>query len=500
MASANDTSQGPRTPEDEDTPRKEDRETGVGRAGSAESGSQTPLATATDTETDGGHGATAPETASDATPQDTGHTGTDLAAGADGATSDTPDEQLQRDAEHAEAEARAQEELTASGAALAAGAGAGAGLAAAARGTQDETTPPRPAAATEPPRTAEPRRGGTMPLVLGGVIAAALGAGAVWWLDREGIVTLSGTDMDAVLAQLDRQAERLGGLEAGLSELESGLAGQVDRLAEAETAAGDSASGLAALAQRTDSLADTVEGLAAQLSEIADSPFAADPETRDLFQGFRDEVAALRAELEASATRADELIEAVAAEAERAAAAEAQLDGIAAEAATAEAMARARSALRLVEAAFFNGGPFDASLSVIEEVGVDIPVALDLLAETGVPTPSELLEEYPGAARESLQIALRDVEDKTLLERTSAFLQLQFGMRSLTPRDGDSVDAVLSRAEAALLAGALDEVLAEIATLPPEARTPLDAWAARVETRREAEAALADLTARIDQF
>jgi len=46
----------------------------------------------------------------------------------------------------------------------------------------------------------------------------------------------------------------------------------------------------------------------------------------------------------------------------------------------------------------------------------------------------------------------------------------------LTPREGDDPDAVLSRAEAALRDGRVDETLALIATLPAEGQAAMMDW------------------------
>ena len=75
------------------------------------------------------------------------------------------------------------------------------------------------------------------------------------------------------------------------------------------------------------------------------------------------------------------------------------------------------------------------------------------------------------------------------MNRMQAFLQTQLGTRSLEPREGDSADAVLSRAEAALKAGDLDTVLAEIDTLPEASKPAFAEWRALTETRAAALAA-----------
>ena len=63
----------------------------------------------------------------------------------------------------------------------------------------------------------------------------------------------------------------------------------------------------------------------------------------------------------------------------------------------------------------------------------------------------------------------------------------------MTPKDGADPDAVLSRAEAALKEGRLNDALAEIETLPPEASAAMDGWVARARARRAAQDAAESL-------
>lgn len=62
----------------------------------------------------------------------------------------------------------------------------------------------------------------------------------------------------------------------------------------------------------------------------------------------------------------------------------------------------------------------------------------------------------------------------------------QLGARSVTPREGDDPDAVLSRAEAAVVDGQLDAALAEIAALPETARAEMAGWEAAAAKRLSA--------------
>ena len=80
-------------------------------------------------------------------------------------------------------------------------------------------------------------------------------------------------------------------------------------------------------------------------------------------------------------------------------------------------------------------------------------------------------------------------------DRVSSFLRTQTGLRSLTPRDGNDPDAVLSRAEAALTQGRLADALAELDALPDAALPALKDWTATATLRLSAESAVAALAA-----
>jgi hypothetical protein len=62
-----------------------------------------------------------------------------------------------------------------------------------------------------------------------------------------------------------------------------------------------------------------------------------------------------------------------------------------------------------------------------------------------------------------------------------SFLRSQTGARSLTPREGDDPDAVLSRAEAILAEGRPADTLTELAALPPEGQAAMTEWSSRVQ-------------------
>lgn len=110
-----------------------------------------------------------------------------------------------------------------------------------------------------------------------------------------------------------------------------------------------------------------------------------------------------------------------------------------------------------------------------------------------MPTIADLQDSFAPAARASLEAALRANMGESWTERVSSFLRSQTGLRSLTPREGDDPDAVLSRAEAALSAGQVAEAIAELQAMPEAGKPALQDWLTLAQTRVDAEAAVAAL-------
>jgi hypothetical protein len=307
-----------------------------------------------------------------------------------------------------------------------------------------------------------------------------------------------------VESQLAAQADQIAGLRAELSSL-------------AERPIPDASADLAALRSELEqrlseaapdpAVAETTEALQASLSQIearltevekrpagpegAASATALAAYEREL-QALRDQIAtqggqgqAVTAQIESVAAEAREQLAAAAAEAER----------LKAEAAETARTATVAAAYGRIRAAVEGGGPFTAAVTDLTEAQVTIPEALSTHAETGVPTMAELQRSYPAAARAALSAALRTQTGAGWTDRLSAFLRTQSGIRSLEPREGSDPDAILSRAEAALANGDLPAVLAELDSLPPEAKAPLEGWIASAQSREAANAALSTLTA-----
>jgi hypothetical protein len=114
-------------------------------------------------------------------------------------------------------------------------------------------------------------------------------------------------------------------------------------------------------------------------------------------------------------------------------------------------------------------------------------------AVAGLPTIADLQDSFAPAARDALEAALRANMGESWTERVSSFLRSQTGLRSLTPREGDDPDAVLSRAEAALSDGRVADAMAELQAIPEAGKAALQEWLALAQTRVDAEAAVAAL-------
>ena len=138
-----------------------------------------------------------------------------------------------------------------------------------------------------------------------------------------------------------------------------------------------------------------------------------------------------------------------------------------------------------------SGAPFSAALNDASFfAGVDVPAGLEAVAQAGVPKLEELQTAFPSLAREALPVALRETAGEGAMDRIGAFFMGQVGGRSLTPQEGDSPDAILSRSEDAVRRGALDEALSEIAALPAPVKDIFATWVSDVQSRQDATSAL----------
>lgn len=318
-----------------------------------------------------------------------------------------------------------------------------------------EAAEPTPVAAPSP---APAKRGGFVPMVLGGVIAAAIGAGAALTLFPNGLSNGEDPVRDQILADLTAQKQVVAALQDQLAA----------QLADAEESA--------EIAALNDILSAQTAQQAEQQTRIEMlSQLVGDLEKRPITNALAPEaIAAYQREL----TALQEAMALQRAEVE---------EKLAASAAQAQSAA-SRDALILLDQAFVEGTALAPGLDALAAAGQPVPDALKAV-RAGVPSVAGLQEAFPDLARQAL------AADRATGSGAGAvnFLKEQLGVRSLTPQDGDSADAVLSRVEAALKSGDLPATLAEAEALPEAAAAVMGPWVASVAQTLAAETALAEL-------
>lgn len=314
-----------------------------------------------------------------------------------------------------------------------------------------------------------PKQRGFLPVFLGGVAAAAIGAAGALVLFPNGIGGQDDTVQQEILADLAAQAQAIEALKADLANLSL----PPDLTAEVAVLRDQLATVTDPLAQDVATHGERIEMLSALVGDLEKRPIANNlaPEA---IAAYERELKALQAAMAEQRAQVETKLE----EAKRlAAAAEVEANA-----------ASARDALALLAGSIDNGAPLGEALNTLEAAGIAAPEGLSAVAE-GVPTLAALQDEFPTAARASLAAARKETGDTGVVN----FFRDQLGVRSLTPQEGDSADAVLSRAEAALKDGDLSTVLTEITALPEGAAAAMAEWRAKAAVRGDALAALSAL-------
>ena len=370
------------------------------------------------------------------------------------------------------------------------------------------------ALADRPTETAPPppvrRRGGGAFLgtVLGGILAAGAGFGLARMVP--GGWPVQGNS--ALEAQIKAQEDSLAGLKAQLSDLAARpVQDSTEEIAalksELQKMIADSADSAAVvdpapmIAEATGEIQASIAALDGRLTEIEKRPVggAGAGVSSAAIAAYDRQLQDLRAQIAAQNGQGSDIaaqIEAVAADAKAQLAAAAQdAERLKAEAEAAVQTATTGAAMGRIRAAIEAGGPYAGAVADLTALGMQIPPDIAGLAETGVPTLTELQRSFPAVARDALSAALRAQTSTGWGDRLTAFLRTQTGARSLSPRDGTDPDAVLSRAEGLLADGDIAATLAELGTLPAAAKDVLAPWVTEAESRQKAIAALSALSA-----
>jgi hypothetical protein len=336
---------------------------------------------------------------------------------------------------------------------------------------------PEPAVVTPPAPPPPPPVHATAqgPSFLGPVLGGALAAAAGFALSHFDAFGIAVQDNGAELAAL---ASRVSALEAApapeaadLSGLEGGLADLQARIAALEDAPAQPAPDLSALDALDQRLA-AIEAMPATGGEASTAALAA-------------KLAELERRLATLPTEAVDTTEVDAALA-RLEAAEAEATARATAAAEAAAAAERALALDRLRAAAASG-PFEAELQVLGDADLTAALAPHV---AGVATVATLQAEFPDLVRTALDVARAAEGDTGWAARVTDFLAAQTGARPLSPQEGTTPAAILSRADFAVSEGRLADALAEIATLPPDVQAVFADWSARANARLAVDTAL----------
>ena len=317
---------------------------------------------------------------------------------------------------------------------------------------------PEKAVASPAPSTQAPEPRNALPMVFGGVVAAALG-----FIAAQADMFSRGSDLGAETAalrtELSAALDRVGTLEETLANLPEPQA-----IPEPDPV------DLSPLEEQIAALQDRIDILATTPAEDGTLPAAA----------FAAALADMRAETENTLADVRAATETQ----------QAEIDSLLAEVANAKADAQAsanaalaRAAVSQITTALDSGAPFGDAIQSLEAANQpDIPDALTSVADTGVIPLAELQGSIADAARDALDAA-RAADDTGSV---GAFFERRFGGRSIVPREGSDPDAVLSRVEAAVRAGDLETALSESTGLPEEAQSALGSWLEQAQQRHEA--------------
>ncbi|MGR3722829.1 mitofilin family membrane protein [Abyssibius alkaniclasticus] len=345
-------------------------------------------------------------------------------------------------------------------------------------------------------------------LVVGGALAlwagprlapnlpSGMGAVARWLTPGASLAEAQVAELRSTFeARLAAQAPQIdaGAIDARIAASPNlaGMAAEIaalnEKLSALETLPADLDDRIALVESRLEAAEAMEARLETQLRDLVTAGMAGDSQAAaDItaygatIEALRSRIADLDEQLAAQAARMDAITAEIRNEAETAIA----------DATAARASSELQAALIALEAALADGLPYAGTLEWLNATqGAEIPAELAAQAASGVTSTAELLDSFPSLAHEAIRIDIRRTGAETTLGQFGAFLESQVASRSLTPQQGDSVDAILSRAEAALRADDLAAAIGEMQSLPVHAQAVFAGW---MEAAAQRQAVLAD--------
>ncbi len=349
------------------------------------------------------------------------------------------------------------------------------------------------------------KKGGFLPMLLGGVVAGGVGFAAAYYgyMQQPDTTSDLAPRIDELTSEISLQAETLDGLQARVDALPDApdLAPLDSRISEIAAKLDGLNADLSANQADMSALSNQLEQIDGRVSQLEQAPITdgasdeavaayerelqeAQDQIAQQLQDARDQIEQQLNEMESQAAELNSMI------------AEAQeTEAEAAEAATA---AMQNSAISRITAAVESGSSFSEPLADLETTGVEVPEALSTLAEEGPPSAASLQASFPDVAREALTASRDAAADSGEVGGFADFMRSQLGARSLEPQEGDSPDAVLSRAEAAVREGRLGDAISELDSLPEAGKASVSDWVAQANRRLDALNAVQELSEKVN--
>jgi hypothetical protein len=328
----------------------------------------------------------------------------------------------------------------------------------------------------------------------GGIVGGAIAAGLLFAFN---LFYPRDTETSALQA-------RIAGIELELREMATrprgpGDAGALDdvaaRLGKVETALADIAQKLSKPAPLDPAVANRVSAIEGQVKAMA--------ETVGILGRRNDEIAAIageaRARADAASAAVAELTRKLAAQP---AVSKADLDALTTRLnATAQDLAKlaARppgddrvSRLAIAAAVLRNtierGEPYAAELAAVKALGADPATLapLESFAATGLPSATVLAREISDLAPALLAASGATPRDGGFLERLQSNAEKLVRIRRVEEVAGTDPTAIISRIEVKAAHADLAGALTELASLPPSARLPAEAWIKKAQARAAA--------------
>ena len=127
-----------------------------------------------------------------------------------------------------------------------------------------------------------------------------------------------------------------------------------------------------------------------------------------------------------------------------------------------------------------SGKPFDEQIYKLAD-RVELSEEFKRISTIGIIPIVELKSMFPQFARDTLSAIHKNTDETNAKKKFFIFLQEKLGVRSLTPRQGNDPDAILSRVEASIKADNFNDALSLLSTIPESGMIIMAEWIKNLE-------------------